>query len=311
MQIKIIVNPAAGKGRAATQLAILKPFLSRLPAEFEFAESYERGHAYELSKEAVGLGKYDVIVAMGGDGTVNEVANGLMCESEGSKRPALGVLPGGRGQDFCKATGVKIPRDLQEAARTLLGHNESCLDLGLVTFEPASYKPLNPEKPNQRYFINIGSLGFDAAVTQEANDRPRKFAPYYASIFAALRSYTNKQLTYKLDGQTHAGIFNSIVVANGNYYGSGMRIAPSADPRDGLFEIVTMGNVKKAEVVGGALLFYAGLHRYYPRIKILAGRELEIEPTSERIPIQLDGEVVGYTPAKFEIIPSAIRLKVP
>ncbi len=315
--LKLILNPVAGKGRSQAVYNRLEPFLTGLPVCLDTTRTSGQGHAYELARQAAHSGRYEVIVAMGGDGTVNEVLNGLMTV-ELENRPALGILPTGRGADFCKATGVKIPADLREAARTLAGHREVWLDAGLATYDPG-YLPILPDtgSPTRRYFLNVASLGFDAAVTEQANLPPvgwlRKLAPYYTSIFATMQTYRNKQVSYRLDGQTGQGVFNSLIAANGNYYGSGMKIAPGADPRDGLFEIVLLGDASTAEIVLVAPLFYTGWHRWHPRVKMLSGQKLLVEPApgEGRLPLQMDGEVVGQAPASFEIIPKAIRLKVP
>lgn len=318
-RIKIIVNPAAGKGRSAAKWAKLEPFLKNVGADFDVVTTLRPGHAFDLAKEAAASGGFEVIAAMGGDGTVNEVVNGLMAAPVNGERPALGVLPSGRGRDFCKAVEVKIPTNLEEAARVLLGSREIRLDLGRATYFPGSYPGLEAgsKKLHSRYFINIASLGFDAAVTEEANQPPttwgRKLAPYFTSIFKAMRTYRNRRVRYRLDGQPFTGRFNSLIAANGNYYGSGMHIAPGAKPHDGLFEIVLLGDAIKPEIIAIAPLFYTGWHRFYPRIKILARRKLEIEPLEGegRLPLQMDGEVVGHAPATFEIVPSAIRVKIP
>jgi diacylglycerol kinase (ATP) len=297
----------------------LQPALKRLQVDFEVVTTERPGHAFVLAREATASRQFGVIAAMGGDGTINEVVNGIMTEPLEKDRPTLGILPSGRGRDFCKAQGVKIPADLVEAARVLIGQRETRLDVGYATFQPGHYPGLEgaPKDCHKRYFINIASLGFDAVVTEEANRPPttwgRKLAPYYTSIFAALRSYRNRLVRYRLDGQPFLGRFNSLIAANGNYYGSGMHIAPGARPHDGLFEIVLLGDAIKPEVVAIAPLLYTGWHRFYPRVKIVSGRKLEIEPLEGegRLPLQMDGEVVGHAPASFEIVPGAIRIKVP
>ncbi len=319
VKIYIIVNPAAGKGRSAARWVGLEPFLRRLSVDFEVAITTATGHAFRLAKEAANSGRFGVIAAMGGDGTVNEVVNGIMAGQPEGVRPALGVLPSGRGRDFCKAQGVHIPGDLEEAARTLIGRREVQLDLGRATFLNGNYSGLENglEATHTRYFINIASLGFDALVTEEANQPPttwgRKFAPYYASIYTTLRAYRNRHVRYRLDGRLVSGRFNSLIAANGNYYGSGMLIAPTANPQDGLFQVVLIGDTTKSEVLSIAPLLYLGWHRYYPKVKLLTGRILEIEPLEGegRLPLQMDGEVVGHAPVRFEIVPAAIRVKVP
>ena len=314
--ILLILNPVAGRGRSLKMYRRLEQFLQKLPARLTMVCTERPVHAFELARTAARSGRGGLIVAMGGDGTVNEVINGLMSVAY-DERPALGILPTGRGADFSKARGVRLPTDLREAARTLVGSHEVRLDVGRATFEPGDYAGLEPAEGRAcRYFLNVASLGFDAAVTEEANRPPvgwRRVSSYYSSIFVTLRTYTNRRVTYRLDGQTHTGVFNSVIAANGNYYGGGMRIAPGADPRDGQFEIVLLGDVNRVEILAVAPLLYPGWHRFHPKANLLSGQRLEIEPdqTDKRLPIQLDGEMVGQAPASFEIVPGALRLKVP
>ena len=315
-KIKLILNPVAGKGHSAVHYAQIEAFLQELPAQFDLAKTTGSGHAYHLAKEAARSGEYALVVAMGGDGTVNEVVNGLMTV-KADLRPTLGILPAGRGSDFCKAKGIKLPHDLHEAARTLVGQHEVEIDLGLVTYETGIYQHFEENVETvSRYFINVASLGFDAVVTEEANRPPvtwwQKKASYYSSIFVALRTYRNRQLVYKLDDQTYKGLFNSIIAANGNYYGSGMKIAPLADPRDGQLEVVLLGDINTRLIMAMAPLLYLGWHRIHPKVKRLAGQRLTIETVEpHRLPLQIDGEVVGQAPVSFEIVPKALRLKVP
>ena len=306
MRITCIVNPAAGRGRTVRLWPQIAAMFARVGVAPDVVRTQRAGEARLVARAA----DCDVVVAVGGDGTVHEVVNGLM---EAGRGLTLGIIPTGRGHDMCKAAGIGIPADIAEAVRTVIGYNSLTLDVGRVEYTALT------GRPEARHWLNIASVGFDAAVTEEANRPPDSFetfkhlSPYYASIFHTLVRYRNHQTRVQYDDRPpFVARLNSVVVANGNYYGNGMRIAPMAACDDGLFDVVTLGDLTKAEIGLLSPLLYSGLHRFYPKVAMARARIVRVETLDgARVPIQADGEVVGVAPATFSIVPGALRLKVP
>jgi YegS/Rv2252/BmrU family lipid kinase len=300
--MKLIVNPVAANGAVGRNWTRVCDFLQAEGAEFDAILTEEPGHATHLARQALDDG-YRTIVAVGGDGTVNEVLNGLVEKGSVDPEIALGIIPWGTGADFSRTVG--IPRDYAGACRHLLHFKTRPVDLGRITC-------LREGREVERYFINAAGLGFDSEVAELVNRNPKLLGgtiPYLACLFASLVTYRNKNVEFSFDGQHARGRINSVIVCNGCYLGGGMFIAPDASFDDGIFDVVILGNLNKLEVVVNVPRVYKGTHLTHPKVSLCHAREVHVE-ARERMLLQAEGELIGEAPATFQVIPRALRVLV-
>ena len=305
----VICNPVSGAGLGYERLAAVRRTLERANIPYSSEVTHERGHATALARAAVMSG-CGVVVAIGGDGTFHEVVNGVM-DATGTggdlarSRVAVGLVQAGRGSDFGRSVG--IPADPDAACTRLVSGRTQLVDLGHVRYR--SFKG----EERSRYFANSAGLGFDAEVSVRANAAPRMLGgtiPYLSSLLLTLGTYRNKRIALCSDGgEQWQGRVNSMVVANGQYFGGGMKIAPEALLADGQFDVIILGDLGKVDLVRNVPRVYDGSHITHPKVRTF--RAEQVEATSpDRLLLQADGEVLGMAPATFTIVPSALRLIV-
>jgi diacylglycerol kinase (ATP) len=298
-----IVNPVAAGGKTGKVWTSIEEELRSLGLSFDHRFTDAPGHATILAREGVEKG-YDMVVAVGGDGTVNEVVNGLMSPGGDKAEAILGVVITGRGSDLARTIG--IPSHYREACARLAGERTTTIDLGLAEF-------YSEEQPRQRYFVNVGGGGFDAEVAERANRAPNFMGgtiPYLSSLVTTLTTYQNKSVELILDEEEPIEmVANSVIVANCQYFGGGMRIAPDADPHDGLFDVVTIGDIDKMEFLMTVPKVYDGTHITHPQVDVYRARRVEVR-SKQRLLLQVEGEVCGEAPFTFQIVPSALRIRV-
>jgi diacylglycerol kinase (ATP) len=247
--------------------------------------------------QAAGQAQDSLLVVLGGDGTVNEVVN----EIAGTDAE-LAVLPGGTGQDFGRTHG--IPRRFADAVRVALDGSTRTIDLGRVELESGA----------SRLFANVGSAGMSGSVARRANSMTKRFggrATFYYALTREFLAWENTRVVAELDdGVRREGPMHDVIVANGNYHGGGMKLAPDARQDDGLFDVVLIGDVTKPDFVTTSPKLYSGRYLSHPKVELLRSSAVAIS-ADEALPLEVDGEPIGETPARFEIVPSALRLRVP
>ena len=251
------------------------------------------GHLAQAAREAGGA----LLVVVGGDGTVNEVANGVA--GTGAE---LAVLSSGTGEDFGRTHGV--PDRFDDAVRTVLDGETRTIDVGRVECQGSS----------ARFFANVGSAGMSGAVARRANTMSKALGGRVTFFYALTREFLawqNTHVVVELDhGVRREGRLHDVIVANGNFHGGGMKLAPDARQDDGVFDVVTIGDVKKLDFLTTAPKLYKGRHVGHPKVEVLRSARVAVD-AGEHLPIELDGEQVGTTPARFEIVPGALRVRVP
>jgi diacylglycerol kinase (ATP) len=297
----VIVNPTAAHGKVALHWPSVEQKLRALGIRFEARLTERRGHATELAADAVRSGITRVI-AYGGDGTVMETANGLLSGGVLPTRTTLGIVPGGTGSDLVRTLG--IPHDADLACERLVSGTERLIDVGM-----ARYVGLDGQ-PGKRYFVNIAGLGFDGEVVErleKSPDRKGGTVPYLLALLTTLFRYRNKDVTLTLDGDAVEGRFNSVVVANGKYFGGAMFVAPPAELQDGRFEVVGIGDMTRLEVVLNVPRLYKGTHLSHRKVSLRPARQVEIR-SAQRMLLQADGDLIGMAPATFSVVPSALRV---
>jgi YegS/Rv2252/BmrU family lipid kinase len=251
------------------------------------------GHLAQAADESEG----SLLVVVGGDGTVNEVANGVA--GSGAE---IAVLPAGTGQDFARTHGV--PSRFDDAVRVALGGETRTIDLGRVELEDGT----------SRYLANVGSAGMSGAVAQRANAKTKALggrATFFYALTREFLAWRNTRVTVELDdGTRHEGPMHDVIVANGRYHGGGMKLAPGAAQDDGLFDVVLIGDVTKLDFLTTAPKLYSGRYLSHPKVELLRSSTVAIDAAGA-LPLEVDGEPIGTTPARFEVVPSALRLRVP
>ena len=296
----MIVNPASAGGRTGQRWAGIEHRLRMEGGRIEVCFTCARGHATTLAREAVAAG-YQTIAAVGGDGTLNEVVNGLITDDGANQNVRLGFVPGGTASDFGRSMGLS--RNPMEAALHLLNAEPRWLDVGQITCKLG-------KATNTRYFINVAGLGFDGDVSNRVNLRGKPLGgtiPYLTSLLVTLFTYRSKQVRWTLDGCRREEVLTSIVVANGLYFGGGMRISPNSKMDDGLFHVITLGDWGKLEFLANLPRVYRGTHLKHPKVKEYVGREVIVEADG-RMFLQAEGDLFGEAPATFRILPRAIQV---
>jgi diacylglycerol kinase (ATP) len=306
----VVCNPVSGMGRGRKHLAAVRKAFDAAGIVYAAETTTRRGDAARMALSACVAG-CRAIVVIGGDGTLFEVVNGVMgfARNEalpvGSSPVSVGLVQAGRGSDFGRSIG--IPSDVDAACERLLAGRVQVADVGHVAYTTFSGKPA------AKYFINAAGMGFDAEVTVRANAGPRILGgtvPYLSALLTTLLTYRNKRLSVSVDkGEVRRFRANSIIVANGQYFGGGMKIAPDAELSDGLFEVVTLGDFGKLDLVRNVPRVYDGSHVTHPKVSVQRARQVDIS-SPDLVLLQADGEVLGTAPARFTVVPNAIRLIV-
>jgi YegS/Rv2252/BmrU family lipid kinase len=297
---KIIVNPVAGaNGSTFRQWPHIKSLLQESGLTFDFQYTEGTGHASELARLAASDG-YRFLVAVGGDGTINEVANGLL-DSTNAGTTTMGIVSTGTGNDFIKSLG--IPKDYIKACQHVTGERRSLIDVGLVEFQ------LNGQK-TKRYFVNGAGVGFDAEVAEAGKSVPRfmgNTVPFVLALLKTLPRYRNKDIRMNIDGRRESRRVLSLIVSNGAYFGGGMRIAPEAELGDRKLDVLTIGDIGKAELLQVFPRVYKGTHTTHPKVRMEKAERVTIE-CDRRILLQADGELLGEGPVTFQILPAALTV---
>lgn len=242
-----------------------------------------------------------LLVVVGGDGSVNEVVNGV-ADLQGFE---LAVLPHGTGRDFVRTYGIS--RNLDEAVSTALSGAVRAIDLGLASFRTWA------GAEGRSYFANVGSAGISGAIARRANETSKALGgkvSYYWSTLAVFVGWQTGELRVSVDDEIRGGRMIDVLVTNGRYVAGGMMMCPEAEPDDGLFDVLLIGDVTKRDLLFVLPKTYRGTHLPHPRLELLRGRVVSVD-ADEPLPIELDGEQPGTTPARFEIVPRALRLRVP
>lgn len=299
--IVLICNDRSGRGGVAKALPEVKRELEARKLDHEFRHTQGPGHAIELAREAIAEG-CRFLVAVGGDGTVHEVVNGMI-ENDKAAVPdsVFGVVAAGTGSDFIKTFGISAQPGA--AVRHLDGDDSFTIDIGKITYTEDGREVV-------RYFPNIAEVGLGAEVVHRAERLPRWLGPtvYLFAFWLTMRTHKAAQVTVDLVDRKYEGPMNNLVVANGQFFGGGMKIAPKAAPTDGLFDI-QIEHARKKDAIAIMPKVFKGAHLPHPSIK--EAKRVRASITSDRpLRIEADGEVLGYTPASFELLRDALSLKI-
>mgnify|MGYP003393326187 CR=1 FL=1 len=305
MKTFVVVNPAAADGRAGKHWPKISRELAAAIGNFDSALSTKAGDATTLVRSAIANGAKSVI-AVGGDGTVNEAVNGL-CNGEAPGSDInFGFVMYGTGGDFRRS--FDIPKGVSAAIERLKSGRTKVIDLGRLSYTAPNGIPA------QRWFNNISSFGFSGEVVRAVNAARfskllgGKFSFFWNSILE-LRKYQGCKVDITIDGNTVSENVCTAAVCNGRFFGGGMMMAPNAVLDDGSFDVVVVRQDPPLTIFDMRLL-YSGAHLKHPNVKVYRGKKVEAKPLSN-VPIYLDveGEAPGSLPATFEVVPRALRVR--
>jgi YegS/Rv2252/BmrU family lipid kinase len=301
-QTVFLVNPASSNGSTGKRWPELAHRAAQLGLHGEALFSERPGHLIELAERAARDGAA-LVVAVGGDGTLNETVNGVMRSGTSAE---VATIPRGTGMDFVRTYG--IPNRFDDAVRTIVDGTTRVIDVGRVSYRTWDGRDA------ERYVANVGSVGMSAAVAQRANGMSKALggkATFFYALVRVFLEWQNTLVRVELEGGEHREArMHDVIVANGRWHGGAMMLAPQAEPDDGLFDVILIGDINKRDFVTTAPKIYKGTYLAHPKIELLRARAVTVDGP-ERLPIELDGEQVGTTPARFEIVPAALRVRVP
>ncbi len=288
MKVKVITNPVAGRGRALQAKPQILRALLDYDVELHLEETKGPHHASEIARQAVQAG-FDLIIVAGGDGTVNQVVNGM-----GEERIPIGVLGCGTGNDF--AAALQMPADPVAAVHQIMNGDNRRVDLCRV---------------NQRYFVSSAGIGFDGEVAFHVNEGfrwVRGKTAYLCSVFKTLFSYQPRRIKLTVDGLVME--FNSLLVAitNSPTYGGGLKINPEARLNDGFFDICAVRYMSVPEILVCLPFLFPGWHRNLKKVRMLKGRNITLE-SGQPFYYQLDGEILTDQVLRFTLFPEALVVR--
>ena len=217
----------------------------------------------------------------------------------------LATIPLGTGMDFGRTYGV--PSKFEDAVRVALEGDVRRIDAGHVAYRTWAGEAA------ERYFANVASVGMSGAVARRANGMSKALggkATFFYALTRVFLEWQNTEVAVRLDDTERHGRMHDVIVANGVWHGGGMKLAPDAVPDDGQFDVVLIGDVSKVDFLTTAPKIYKGKHVHHPKVEVLRSRRVEVEAPVQ-LPIELEGEQVGTTPATFEVAPGALRVRVP
>lgn len=307
----VIVNPKSAGGATASHWAETASDFRAHFGAFNVAFTKKQGDGASLAKRAIEAGRR-FIIACGGDGTINEVANGILGTGADCE---LGILPSGTGGDFKRT--LEIPSNTREAARALREGATKTIDAGRVTFQNFENETVS------RYFLNVSSFGLSASINARVKSKNyfkwlpfgtiRGRANFAVSTLQEVLENEFKTVRVKIDEETEKSLNTlNFCVCNARFFGGGMKIAPEAKINDGFFDVVNIGDIRTAKILLNAYTLYRGTHLSLEEVKATLARRVEVSPAGdEEIHIETDGELPGKLPAVFEIVPNALKVRVP
>ncbi len=300
----VIINPASAGGATRGEWPAIASELATHFGSFNCTFTKERGDAVEMATRGAREGRR-LIVACGGDGTINEVANGIL---QSGQDVELGILPSGTGGDFRKS--LNIPRRMADAARVLRCGITRRMDAGRASF-------INHAGVEEgRYFLGVASFGMSGEVIRRVKESDSDWLSGKAAFaLAMLQTTLTRQNTTALvqleDNRERRLTVANVCISNARYFGGGMKIAPEAKLNDGLFDIVTIGDLGALKILTNAHQLYIGTHLGMQQVNHTLAKKVTIRPVQkdERIALEIDGELPGHLPASFEIVPGALRVR--
>jgi YegS/Rv2252/BmrU family lipid kinase len=295
----LVVNPHSANGQTGRKWPELEAHAGRILGNFRHAFTERPLHAQELARRALDDG-HDCVVAVGGDGTLNEVVNGLLGAGATRSDVGVGVFPRGTGGDFRRTFGWEA--GAQAAFVRLAEGRRQPLDVGHVAFTG------NEGRATERYFANVCSFGASGQVVQQVTKGLGGKIGFFVATAKALAGYSDQKVKVSFDaGPWEALSLTTLAIANGRYFGGGMCVAPEADPADGLFDVTIWSGYSMVDFAVQAPKMYAGTHTKLAGTRTLRCRTLRAESDQEVL-IDCDGEAAGRLALTAKVLPGALTL---
>ncbi len=288
--VLVIVNPIAGSGKAGRMVPELRNRLEKFGIPYTLTETQAPDHATQIAQKAAEEG-YDAVCAVGGDGTVNEVINGL-----GEDGPAFGIIPLGTGNDLARTMGISLAP--LESVSLLSQGKIRKIDLG---------------KETDRLFSIIAGLGFPAEVMKRTNSYKGMLRGSMAIAYNVVKTISLLHpvpVELDLDGKKFSRKASGLFILNTRFTGGGLMVAPDADPEDGLLDVVIMNNLSRGGLLGLLPRVYRGGHRNHPQVEFFRAREISIN-TAAPYPKMFDGSIYGTSPLRVEVVPQKFKIICP
>jgi len=294
----VIVNPASASGSTGEAWPQIASDLRSQFGSFRVIFTKHRGDAAALAGDAARKGA-KLIIACGGDGTISEVANGILSSG---KEVELGILPSGTGGDFRRT--LEIPARTRDAAKILRIGRTVRIDVGRVSY-------IDPNGNDAtRYFVGVASCGMSTKVIERVKEDQVSFA---TALLKTAMQNAPVRLVVQLDDthDRHLAV-SSLCIANARYFGGGMKIAPDAKLTDGKFDVIGVGDLSALQIFTSAPRVYLGSHLSMPEVSHALARKVNVRPADRgvEVALEIDGELPGRLPATFQIIPEALRVRV-
>jgi YegS/Rv2252/BmrU family lipid kinase len=300
----VVVNPNAGHGKGKKDWKQISSLLTIYNINYDFCFTQYASHAIELTREAIGNG-FRCFIGVGGDGTMNEIVNGIFGQSEvPTTEFTIGTITVGTGNDWGRM--FNMPSGYEDAVRAISNGKITIHDAGLCIYHSG-------EKEIRRFFINIAGLGFDALVVKRTNrqkERGRRGkAIYMWNLLMSLIVYRHIHTEVEIDNNKVSNETFTISIGIGKYSGGGMMQTPHALHDDGLFDITVIKRISKGEVIRNLKRLYDGSIYDHTKIEWYRGKDIRIN-SDPAIHAEADGESLGHSPIEFRIIPKCINVVI-
>lgn len=304
-RVKVIVNPVSAHGRTKEDWPDIEKAFKEEGLSFTWQFTEHEGHCVKLVREALKNG-YETILAVGGDGTINEALNGFFDNGiKINEKAKLAVLSRGSGSDLVRS--LQLSKNPRIIAKKILEGKVKEIDCGYVIYKKST------GVLESRCFINVSDTGIGGETCQRVNRAGKYLGGFLSFLWGALVTilkYDNKHFTVTLDNQeVYKGEANSVVIANGRFFGGGMEIAPLAQLDDSLFDVVILGPLNKFELIINFYRVYKGTHLAHPKVFHFRGQRVKISSYPDAV-LEIDGETPGLTNATLQIISRGIKIVV-
>lgn len=301
-KIFAIVNPVSANGDTGKKWPYFEKLIRESGIDLDYVYTEYPMHAKDLARDAIESG-YNIILSVGGDGTMNEVLNGFFSDEKLiDEDAALAIFSRGTGCDAIRTLGLR--KDVESIIKILKMRKTEKYDVGLVEFTDYHGNKL------KRYFLNVSDVGLGGETTNRVNKNSKALKGFLSFLIGALTTmivYKNKDFQVIINDLEINKRLNSVIVANGKYFGGGMKIAPMAKMDDGYFDIIIIENINKLDLLINFPKIYKGNHLSHPKVKHFKGKNIIVKSKQKAL-IEVDGEQPGLIEAKFQILPRKIKI---
>jgi len=301
-KILTVINPAAAGGKTAKIWSMKSKYFQKKFNNFDEVYTQQSGDAVKIAREAVEE-NYDYIISVGGDGTVNEIVNGMLSSEKESIKTKLIIYPLGTGSDLSRT--LNLPHNVQGIIDLIKRGKTKSIKVVEAKF-------LNNEQQiEKRYFVNIADCGMGAEVAKKLNESKKTIdgsLSYLLKIFQTLINYKNKEIKIEADNKLlYKGKINSAIIAHGNYFGGGIKIAPEADLFKDKLNLVLLKDFSKLGIILNLIKGYKGNHLSHSLVESYFVEEIKIT-AEEKVELELDGESVGSINAEFKVSKKSVSI---